>query len=126
MVHEELSKEELLNEKLAYDAWVDAKYDALEDEKEEAVLCGYCKVPMDGGELVCSECFDEIFGTTSANGEGDASPPKQGTQAVGRTDDEGTQEEGVCDYRRYRAVKSGIDLTTGITRVRHEPIFFAC
>ena len=65
MVHEELSKQELLNEKLAYDAWLDAKYEAL---KEEAVLCGYCKVPMDGEELICSACFDEIFGTTSANG----------------------------------------------------------
>ncbi len=82
MVHEELSKEELLNEKLAYDAWVDAKYEAL---KEEAVLCGYCKMPVDGGELVCSECFDEIFGTTSANGEGSNSPPQKGTEAVGGT-----------------------------------------
>ena len=38
MVHKELSKQELLNEKLAYDAWLDVKYEAL---KEEAVLCGY-------------------------------------------------------------------------------------
>ena len=52
MVLKELSKEELLNEELALDAWADAKYDALEDEKEEAVLCGYCKVPMDGEELI--------------------------------------------------------------------------
>ncbi len=98
MVHEELSKQELLNEKLAYDAWLDAKYEAL---KEEAVLCGYCKVPMDGEELICSECFDEIFGTTSANGEGSASPPQKVTETGGGTDDEGTQEEGACDYRRY-------------------------
>ena len=48
---EKLSRDELLNEELALDAWADAKYDALEDEKEEAVLCGYCKVPMDGEEL---------------------------------------------------------------------------
>ena len=88
MVHKELSKQELLNEKLAYDAWVDAKYDAL---KEEAVLCGYCKMPVDGGELICSECFDEIFGTTSANGEGSNSPPEKGTEAVGGTD--GTDAE---------------------------------
>ncbi len=88
MVHEELSKQELLNEELALDAWADAKYDALEDEKEEAMLCGYCKVPMGGEELICGECFDEIFGTTSANGEGSTSPPQKGNQAVGTDADE--------------------------------------
>ncbi len=96
MVHEELSKEELLNEKLAHDAWVDAKYDTW--------LCCYCKVPMDGEELICGECFDEIFGTTSANGEGSASPPKKGNDAVDGTDskdDEGAEDSGLCDYERY-------------------------
>lgn len=71
MVLKELSKEELLNEELAYDAWVDAKYDALVSEKEE-----------------------------SANGEGSASSPEKGTEAVGGmdgTDAEGTQEEQGCD-----------------------------
>ena len=96
MVHKELSKQELLNEKLAHDAEVDARY--------EAWLCGYCKMPVDSGELICSECFDEIFGTTSTNGEGDASPPKKGNDAVDGTDSKDDDEEedsGLCYYERY-------------------------
>ena len=70
MVLKELSKDELLNEELAYDAWVDAKYDALVSEKEE-----------------------------SDTGEGSASPPEKGTEAVGGTDGtdaEGTDEQQGC------------------------------
>ena len=101
MVHQELSKEELLNEELVYDAWVDAKYEAL---KEEAVLCGYCKQPTTDEDIMCETCFAGVMRTTSANGEGSASPPEKGTEAVGGmdgTDVEGTQEEGLCDYHRY-------------------------
>jgi len=51
---------------------------------------------MDGEELICSACFDEIFGTTSANGEGSASSPEKGNQAGGGTDAEGTDEQQGC------------------------------
>ena len=63
-----------------------------------------CKQPTTDEDIMCETCFAGVMRTTSANGEGSASPPEKGTEAVGGmdgTDVEGTQEEGLCDYHRY-------------------------
>ena len=60
---EKLSRDELLNEELALDAWADAKYEALVSEKEE-----------------------------SDNGEGKSSPPEKGTEVVSGMDGTDAEE----------------------------------
>ena len=86
----ELSKEELLNEKLAYDAWIDAA------AEEEVVLCDYCKRPTTDEQIMCEVCFADVMRKASYNGEFSSSPPAGNNEAVDGmdcTDAEGTEEE---------------------------------